>query len=792
MGPTLSNRDSNEQQPSKPKRKYSPQACVECQRRKRKCSGGRFCDSCRFSDLECVYSQSRSSKRRALLQQSPVHGIETSSNESRSAPNRSAGENMTLPTWPAVSPLFHDDSTLHKLRQDFEGLRNEVARLRSQPQSTSNRVPLSPTAPATDTALSSAESLLADKAPIVVEIPTTIPLVSTPCPPQSTASDRHTDTRRADILQKSISTDIGAGTSFFRQLDLLDNSVNGSDVPHEEAPSSSANETEGQDADPEVLSSGLWREAERVVEETRAQDFDNICRSVDIFFRHLRPHWPFINEANFRTRLAALWANDNVHLKGTMMVNFAALLNFVVAATQLLYDSSERTTDVPGWTYFFRGDRLLTYATWLEKSNTTTLQILLVKILYCFFAGHFDAAYASVGVAGQLCVQLGLHNEPSWGPHCTFYARAYRQRLFWSLVCLSPIISQHAGCPDPLRDLDIQVEYPLCVDDRMLYPDCLPLQELPRASPVPYLLEVIKWARLSSEAWDTVLGPGAKTPFDAQAITSIDNKVKALSAEAPQFLQWTWITTSQDKDHIPSFRWHQALIMYLRERSLRILLRRNDMLNGRFDAHTAQTCIEIAVDVVSALELSLNSSFSKRTAPYTSVLHLTGAIVPMICIIIRPDIDEALARPAIDVFKRSLSIIREYAPAQSFARLTLKHLNRPIRAASQTIRSRWPQHADACVLTPETITEMGSTTAMTTEEGASNGLSHLHHQNQNHQLSSWGMLGQMMVFPKPATATINMDPGLPLMAEEFMVGDEYFTTTNQDPFGGWHAGHMVL
>lgn len=766
------------QKPVRPKRKYTSQACIECQRRKRKCSGGGFCDNCRSSGLECSYAQSRSSRRRELTQR--AHRL-SDRNTAPVAPSDvlvNLGVDLPESTWTSLSPRseVRQMAMLRNLQHDFEALGNQVAQLRTavsvQPSHQDDITSINTTI--IDPMCS--DATMGDHLPTIAQRP--VPALFEPGPPQvapmtvaATADYNGTETVNTSSPEKSKVT---SGTSFFQQLDLLDRSVNGKQTLPDQPSSQSVDDTDSGEKDPELLLSDLWQEANRIVERTRCDDLDTMYHHVDIFFEHIHPHWPFINEAQFRTHFAAFWAKDTDHLNAATMLQFAALLNFVVAASQALYHAGEKSNDVPGWKQYFRGEKLFTYISWLQKSSITTLQILLVKTLYCFFAGHLDAAHVAVGPAVRLCFQMSLHDELSWGPNCTFYHRTYRQRVFWSLFCLSSIVSQHAGVPDLMHQSNFEVEYPKCVDDRMLYPRCLPLQELPQASFVPYLIEVIKWAKLSTQVWELVSAAKTKEPMDPDAINRIDDKVQALSTETPSFLKWATITTNLEHAHIPSFRWQQALILYLRERSLRILLRRNDMVSGRFDTRAAQTCIDVAVEVITAVELSRDSSFAKRTAGYTLVLHLTQTAVPMICIIVRNDIDETLAKPAIDAFTRALRIIKEYAPAHSFARRTLRHLDRPIRTATETIKSRWPQYADGCGLTPLS-SQMG---APTINESPSDLLLS--------QPQCWDHSAQSG-FPKPGGS---MTMEMAMLDDVSMPWDDSFGI--QDPFGIWHTGHLVL
>jgi hypothetical protein len=231
----------------------------------------------------------------------------------------------------------------------------------------------------------------------------------------------------------------------------------------------------------------------------------------------------------------------------------------------------------------------------------------------------------------------------------------------------------------------------------MLYPNCPPLQEIHKASPVPCLLQIIKWAELSSEIWDAMFGVGVQKPISQEFIAATDSKIMELSRETPGFLHWPLASGLHNPDEMPAFITQQSFVLYLRIRHLRMLLRREEMVSLRYEKRTAQLCIEIATDVVNAVELSYSSSVPKRTERYAYALHLTGAMVPMICVIVRPNNGEDVIRPAINLFSRSLKIMEAISYGLAFARRTLHQLRRPIRLAREIIDSNWPQYAPSAL-----------------------------------------------------------------------------------------------
>lgn len=559
------------------------------------------------------------------------------------------------------------------LEQSYEALRSQVAQLTSQAQAPEPAVAMAPRAPA----------------------PAHAPRNVAPLSPASTATNNMDNEPTPDCVRER-STTFMASPSFYRQLDMLDRLVasdSGKGVGNVESRFDGGQECQAKRLET-IPTMGLQRDLDEIIEQTRLQHLNSTYRSMDLFFTHIHPHWSFLNEKHLRTQFAGFLANDPHSMSKSTMIQFTALLNFIVAIERLLYDTSKENDDVPGRKEYCSGDALLSYAASLDKADVTTIELLLVKALYCFFASQFNPAYDTVGMAVRLCFQLGLHNEPSWDVSCTFYNRNYRRRIFWSIYCLNHLVAQAAGVPDLIHESDYDVAYPKCVDDRMLYPRCPSLPEMPKLSPIPYLLEVIKWVKLSSKLWDVMFGVRAKRPISPEFITMMDNKILALPKEAPEFLRWPPVPDKQNQES--GFLWAQAFVLYLRTRALRLFLRREEMLSLRYEKQTARVCVEVASELVNAMEVSYSlTPLATHTARYTLALHLTGVLVPVICIIVRPNQSEDMVQSAIGLFYRSLKIMQDLTPGLLFARRTLRQLDRPVRAAQQMINSNWPQYAQS-------------------------------------------------------------------------------------------------
>lgn len=645
--------------------KYTSRACQECQRRKRKCSGEKVCRNCRHWGTECISTESRGrrdSRERGLRALQNVAAIDWANADNRA--NAGASIGISLPPTRDRTPIDGVANAVQPLAGNGGNGQLELERVTS---TTTTQIQ-----GATQQALAQ-----------ILSPNTAAQYLGDNIPGQSPFSTIDTDlsSPRDSVFERD--TNFMTGTAFFQQIDLLDRSV----MRAQGTDSTKAGESLGSlTTDLNTSVADIYREIDVVVEQSRMEDAAKTHRSLDIFFANVQPHYPCMNEGHLRARFSAFVAKDSNCLTKNGTVQLAALLNFIVAVVRILCDPSAQGEHLPGWKEFCRGEKLLGHTTWLERANIVTIQTLLVKTLYFTYAGLLNSAYDTMGTTVRLCFQLGLHNEPSWGDDCKFYDRTYRQRVFWSVFCLNHNVAQTRGVPELLRESDLNVGLPSCVDDRMLYPDCPPLPEMPATSPVPYLLEIIKLTRLSSEVWEAMFGARAKRPVSQDFIMAMDTKMVELLQEIPQSLRWPPIPGShQIYEGAPPFIQQQGFVLHLRILYLRMLLRREEMISLAYSKKVAQLCIDVATEVVGAVETFHSAQRSNRCERHAYLHHLTGALVPMICIIVRQNNGEELTRPAINLLNQSLNIIESFSPGSFLARRILQQLRRPIKIARDII-----------------------------------------------------------------------------------------------------------
>jgi len=123
---------------------------------------------------------------------------------------------------------------------------------------------------------------------------------------------------------------------------------------------------------------------------------------------------------------------------------------------------------------------------------------------------------------------------------------------------------------------------------------------------------------------------------------------------------------------------------------LRLLLRRKEMVNLKYHLQEAEACVAITTSSIDAIHAFHTSIFDQSTDRYSSVMYLSGAIIPLTCIIIKDDsdTDNKLRVCAVRAFQKAVSLLQELAPGYTFAKRVLMQLRRILDAANRKILAK--------------------------------------------------------------------------------------------------------
>jgi hypothetical protein len=203
---------------------------------------------------------------------------------------------------------------------------------------------------------------------------------------------------------------------------------------------------------------------------------------VDYFFSSITPYYPCVNEAEFRARSESMLATRVINASD---VSFLALNYIIFSCADIMVDTTNpgATTKPPGWQWFQTADQLVGKRKVSGRGDLSLIQFLIweastpqshrtqiltdsFQALYLVCADKPNAAYNVIGIACRLSFQFGLHQQSCWS-NCSPFQIHMRQRIFWTIYFADRRISLSCGRPYGIRDLDIDVDQPSWVYDRV-------------------------------------------------------------------------------------------------------------------------------------------------------------------------------------------------------------------------------------------------------------------------------------------------------------------------------------
>jgi hypothetical protein len=304
----------------------------------------------------------------------------------------------------------------------------------------------------------------------------------------------------------------------------------------------------------------------RTIERETKINIPGLRHSVDIYFSYLNPHYPILNENEFRAAFETFV--DSQHQSNSANeCQFIALVNLIHGIVQILHDNCLDPKIVPGWHEFCRAESIMNQLLGFGgEGNILTVQCLFLKSHYLLYLEKGDSAFDTMGRIVHLCFLLRLHNQSTWGD-CSDYEIHMRQRIFWVIFNQERILAINCGAPYLMRESDFKVDFPKHFDDKNIFPDKpLPEQESIERSFSSYLFCAAKWGKLGGEIWDSLFSVNAKEPTgrDSEFVITMDARILYTLSQFPPHLQWDrnvrHLTGSSD---IPPYQFRQALVLHL-------------------------------------------------------------------------------------------------------------------------------------------------------------------------------------------------------------------------------------
>lgn len=667
----------NMPKPARKRGRYvSTGACLNCKKRKVRCSGEESCMTCSSAGLICAYDQGRKRPSSANVLHSTIAGIPSLSSTERSteeviivhslkevpfstadsSSESTQSADVLLQILARLTSLEEQD---HKILEAFTGLSNDRRKSKGSPDSDRH-----------------------------IE--------------NSTGSQSEFDGAPTNSMKVFYGS-----TSLNEPIEALKRTVghDGEEQPDIEIEHSllSMNHSPMSNTETGSKASRLGT----ILTDTLA-----LRSAVDVFFSVLNPQYPCINEHNFRAQLEKYISSEPNQIKNTIPTQFVALVNLIEAEVKALYENSSDPNQIPGWEEFCRAERILNQVGWLGGGDILTIQCLSIKTRYLLYIKKPMGAYHCIGQAVRLCFQLGLHNQASWD-NCNPFEIVMRQRIFWTIFYLERHSCFNLGMPNAIRECEIAVDVPKEFDERFLISsEALPAEHQIQ-SYVPFMKCAIRWARMCAELWDKFFRVNTPKPLNQELMASMDGIILYTVSQFPSHLRYSSeFGRTEINGDLPPFIMRQALALHLRTDQLRLLLRQESILSLQFNEQTALECTSIAASTINAVHEHFSPDYSSPIDRYCATTFVVGAFLTLICIIIKTDDCQPPTELAVVSFERGLSLLEVIATKFHLARYFLDRLTRVITTAQQSIHryqspekyTHDPQEFEMETLVPQMLT----------------------------------------------------------------------------------------
>ncbi|KAF7887589.1 hypothetical protein EAF00_009883 [Botryotinia globosa] len=179
----------------------------------------------------------------------------------------------------------------------------------------------------------------------------------------------------------------------------------------------------------------------------------------------------------------------------------------------------------------------------LMENNISTLQCLILAIIYCIQKGDYNSLQHYKGIAVGLSHRLGLHQSQKRFPFDLLAAET-RKRVFWTLYTVDCFSASLLGLPKLLSEDDIYAEYPSDIDDEHMnekgYQPMLPGEPTRLSS----ALALFRCSRILSKVLEQIYPSAATHDLSLQTLFALVAELNEWSDNLPTHLKLTFV---QDK-----------------------------------------------------------------------------------------------------------------------------------------------------------------------------------------------------------------------------------------------------
>ncbi|TGO68484.1 hypothetical protein BOTNAR_0024g00350 [Botryotinia narcissicola] len=260
--------------------------------------------------------------------------------------------------------------------------------------------------------------------------------------------------------------------------------------------------------------------------------FSDKC--LNVFFQEWAPLFPVIHKHSFLTLYDEYSSNPH-QVKD----------QYKLAQLHLVFSIAGLSTDCPD-----KEQISLCENQWrtalniiLMENNISTLQCLILALIYCIQKGDYNSLQHYKGIAVGLSHRLGLHQSQKRFPFDLLTAET-RKRVFWTLYTVDCFSASLLGLPKLLREDDIYAEYPSDIDDEHMnekgYQPMLPGEPTRISS----ALALFRCSRILSKVLEQIYPSAATHDLSLQTLFALVAELNEWSDSLPTHLKLTFV---QDK-----------------------------------------------------------------------------------------------------------------------------------------------------------------------------------------------------------------------------------------------------
>ena len=382
-------------------------------------------------------------------------------------------------------------------------------------------------------------------------------------------------------------------------------------------------------------------------------NLDEARNFLDTYFNTIHAYIPVLHSAAFHQLFAAHFGPHSLKHDDNTKIAHAAPLLFSCLALGALYDYDR--PDHLDWAKFFFAEaqklaRNSTAAVHLSGETTSTLgelpssfeMVLTLWFLanYCQHTINPNSAYNYLGLAIRMAYSIGMHrNQFSIGsamfwPGCSQQImQEMRRRLWWHIYTFEVEMAIDTGRPMCIRNSDIDVDFPLIIDDSNTPANSTALTQTTEPCRVSFLRAMIDFTRLARKALKFAYPAKAasinlSTAFDRLA--TLDEEFSRWHASLPEFL----VRADRDTDAVWLKRQRFSIETHLNH--ITIVLHRPFLTQTPTFDKSIMTAVEAAEDNIEIIHRILRDDPRLRSWSYWCHYCLLSTLIILTSLVMWP------------------------------------------------------------------------------------------------------------------------------------------------------------